>query len=536
MLRSGSDAGEGEVQRFRIEAEAVARLDHPHIIAIYDVGEHAGHHYFSMKLIEGGSLASRRDQFTLAAAGGSTMMHGERQHRIAWLLAKVARAVQCAHEQGILHRDLKPGNILLDAKGEPHVADFGLAKRVEGDSTLTQTGVIVGTPSYMAPEQAGGKKVLTPAADVYSLGAILFELLTGRPPFQAETAVETLLHVTQRDPPSPRSLNPAVSRDLETICLKALAKDPERRYRSAAEFADELERFANGQPIEARPASLLERGWRRCRRNPVVAGLSGVVLLLVLALAGVLAHNAWPDRAPPTDGSLDRVQAAGKVKIAVATNYPPMEFLQDGKLAGFDVDLIEAVAARLGVQPEHVVADMDWPEVPAALAARRCDVAIGTWNITGPRKQEAAFVEYLRMVQVFACAKGTSVKSEHDLAGKTIAVGADTVQFRYVKSLKAKGVAIKAIKVLGGGEDPFACLKRGEADVTIAEEPVARYKARLDPNVAVTGSVGHAMDPDPIGIALRLRDRQLQEAVSGAIAAMKEDGTFGRILDRWFGK
>jgi eukaryotic-like serine/threonine-protein kinase len=542
MLRSGCDAGEAQVQRFRIEAEAVARLDHPHIIAIYEVGEHQGQHFFSMKLVDGGSLASRRTQFSLGHEDSSATLLAEQQRRIACLLAKVARAVQCAHEQGILHRDLKPANILLDGKGEPHVADFGLAKRVgeagvPGSEELTQTGVIVGTPSYMAPEQARANKTLTAAADVYSLGAILFELLTGQPPFQAATTLDTLLDVTQHEPPRPRALNGAVSRDLETICLKALAKDAERRYRSAAEFADELDRVASGQPIKARPVSLLERGWRRCRRNPLVAGLSGSVLVLLVVLGAVLVHYAWPEPAPRTDGSLDRVKAAGKVKIAIATNYPPMEFTQDGKLAGFDVDLIEAVAARLEVRPDYLIADMDWPDVPAALKERRCDLVIGTWTITSQRRQEAAFVEYLRMVQVFACARGISVKNEQELAGKVVAVGADSVQHRFVNGLRDRGLAIKEIKVIRGGEDPFAALKRGQAEVTISEEPVARYKARLDPaDIVITGSVGHAMDPDPIGIVLRQQDRQLHDAVAEAIHMMKEDGTFGRILGKWFGR
>jgi serine/threonine protein kinase/ABC-type amino acid transport substrate-binding protein len=536
MILGGSQAGSAEVQRFRVEAEAAARLDHLYIVPIYEVGTHEGRHFFSMKLVEGGTLASRRQEFVLSEAAENPSFAEERQRTIARLLAKVAQAVQCAHDNGILHRDLKPGNILLDAHREPHVADFGLAKPVEGGSTLTQTGVIVGTPSYMSPEQAQGKKNLGPAADIYSLGAMLYELLTGRPPFHGDTALDTLMQVTNRDPARPRSVNRAVSRDLETICLKALAKDPERRYRSAGELADDLQRFAEGQPIKARPAGWVERAWRRCRRNPVVSGLSAAVLTLLLAFAVLLGYVFKPAPNPDNDGSLDRIKAAGTMVIAVDTNYPPMEFLKDGRLAGFDVDLARQVAARLGVEPVLKVVHWDWPEVPAGLNAGQCDMVISSWTITSQRQQEAAFVEYLRTVQVFACKRGTMVQTEHDLAGKIVVVGRDTVQHRFLKSVVKKGIAIKEIKVLNGGEDPFPIIKKGLAEVTIIDEPVGRYQARQDSDVVVTGSLGHAMDPDAVGMVFRKQDRQLQQAVAEALRSLKDDGSYGRILGEWFGK
>jgi WD40 repeat protein/tRNA A-37 threonylcarbamoyl transferase component Bud32 len=278
MILAGQLATPLDVQRFKHEAEAAANLDHPNIVPIYEVNEHAGNHYFSMKLIEGGSLAGCIEE-----------LRKDRKKALQ-LMAKVARAVHYAHQRGILHRDLKPANILIDKDGQAHVTDFGLAKRTTGDAGMTQSGAIVGTPSYMAPEQATAKKDLTTAVDVYSLGAILYELLTGRPPFRGPTPLDTLMQVMEKEPQSPRSLDRKVDRDLETIVLKSLAKAPGQRYASAEALAQELERWQRGEPIQARRVGALRRTAKWVRRRPVVAAL---LFLLVGALTAGTAFSTY---------------------------------------------------------------------------------------------------------------------------------------------------------------------------------------------------------------------------------------------------
>jgi WD40 repeat protein len=282
MIATGQLATPAAVQRFRTEAEAAARLDHPHIVPIHEIGEYEGQHYFSMKLIEGGTLAEISPK--------SEVQSPTSADEAARLVATVARAVHYAHQRGILHRDLKPTNILLDEKGEPHVTDFGLAKLVEDDSSLTKSAAVLGTPAYMAPEQAaGGAKQLTTAADIYSLGAVLYELLTGQPPFRAETALETLRQATEQEPTRPQDLNSSVDRDLETICLKCLNKDPQKRYGTAELLAQDLDRWRNGEPILARPIGAAEKASRWCRRRPAIAGLLfALFLVFATGLTGVV--------------------------------------------------------------------------------------------------------------------------------------------------------------------------------------------------------------------------------------------------------
>lgn len=284
MIPAGHLASPQMRLRFRIEIETVAQLDHPNIVPLYETGEHEGQHYFSMKLLEGGNLGEWIARQQRDRAGTTEGVRTQLREAMR-LLITIAQAVHHAHQRGILHRDLKPSNILLDQQGEPHVADFGLAKVLGRDSGITITESALGSPNYMSPEQASGHPTqLTVAADVYGLGAILYELLTGQPPFHGATAVETMRQVVDEEATSPRQLNPAIDADLETICLKCLQKQPGRRYESADALAADLERWLAGQPIEARPVGPLEQFTRWCRRQPALATTLGLLLLLLLVV------------------------------------------------------------------------------------------------------------------------------------------------------------------------------------------------------------------------------------------------------------
>jgi len=290
VISLGQWASKAHVKRFRREAEAAASLDHPSIVPIYEVGERDGSCYFSMKFVEGGQLdeVSRRRPISIRHA--------------AELIAKVARTVHYAHEHGILHRDIKPGNILLDDKGEPHLTDFGLARLVETESTMTRTLEVLGTPSYMAPEQAAGNNTqLTSATDVYGLGAVFYQLLTGQPPFAGGTTYETIKLLLDTEPRQPRLLNPKIDRDLSTICLKCLEKDPKQRYSSALALAEDLERWLKHEPIQARRTGLFARGKKWVQRNPSSALLAASLVALVAA-AGWIIWKSELIRQPLTTG------------------------------------------------------------------------------------------------------------------------------------------------------------------------------------------------------------------------------------------
>ena len=304
MVLAGAHVGQMGLARFRAEAEAVAKLLHSNIVQIYETGEHEGRPYFSLEFVDGGSLDQRiRESPTSPRAA-------------AQLVETLARTMDVAHQRGIVHRDLKPANILLARIGSqssmvrsreldssslpgdhwsrntvPKIADFGLAKRVDEDSSQTQSGTILGTPSYMAPEQAGGKnREIGPACDIYSLGAILYELLVGRPPFKAGNPIDTVRQVIEQEPVPPRQLEPRVPHDLETICLKCLEKVATKRFATAADLADDLRRFMEGEPIQARPTPAWERAWKWGKRRKTAAAL---LCLSVLAVMGSRLFMVW---------------------------------------------------------------------------------------------------------------------------------------------------------------------------------------------------------------------------------------------------
>ena len=304
MVLAGAHVGQVGLARFRAEAEAVAKLLHPNIVQIFETGEHEGRPFFSLEYVEGGSLDQRIGKSPTSPRGA------------AQFVETLARTMEVAHQRGIVHRDLKPANILLakldsqssmirtrDADSSslpedhwsrttvPKIADFGLAKRTDDDSSQTQSGAILGTPSYMAPEQAGGKtREIGPAVDIYALGAILYELLVGRPPFKAGNPIDTVRMVIEQEPVPPRQLEPRVPYDLETICLKCLEKDPARRFPTAAELADDLRRFVEGDPILARPTPAWERAWKWGKRRPAIVAL---LALIPLAFLSIVLFVSW---------------------------------------------------------------------------------------------------------------------------------------------------------------------------------------------------------------------------------------------------
>src|SRR5438552_7812465 len=289
VISLGHCASKAHLKRFRLEAEAAARLEHPGIVPIHEVGERDGSCYFSMKFVEGGQLDEVVKRSPMST------------RRAAELIGKVARTLDYAHQHGVLHRDVKPGNILIDVKGEPHLTDFGLARLVETESNVTHTMEVLGTPSYMAPEQAvGNNAAVSSVTDVYGLGAVIYQLLTGQPPFAGGTTYETIKLLLDTEPRQPRLLNPKIDRDLSTICLKCLEKDPSRRYASALALAEDLERWLKHEPIRARRTGIFARGRKWVRRNPTIAIMAALVLILSGAVSTVVWRGEMARRPMPT--------------------------------------------------------------------------------------------------------------------------------------------------------------------------------------------------------------------------------------------
>jgi serine/threonine protein kinase/ABC-type amino acid transport substrate-binding protein len=547
MILAGPHAGPAERARFVAEARATARMHHPNIVQIHEVGEADGLPYLVLEFVEGGSLAQALDGTPQAPRAA------------ARLVELLARAMAYAHERGIIHRDLKPANILLEDSARvesqtvecrkveeggsgpsdfttlrlddfrPKITDFGLAKVSDPERSLTVTGAVMGSPNYMAPEQArGDTKKVGPAADVYALGVILFELLTGRVPFTADSAVTLLRKVGSEQAPSPRALCPAVPRELEAICLKCLEKDPARRYPSATALAEDLSGFLAGKlPTHASPFGPWARFRHRCRRHPVltrVVAVAGVVALVALVVLGAAL--------PPRDDSLWRVRRSGKLVVGIDPNCPPYAFKQDGELTGFDVELARALAGRLGVEADHRELYWTWDGLKRGLQNRELDVIISATTITEERKRQVAFIEYASDPLVFTGRTDAPFEGAPALRDKVLAVQEDTTAQAAAERLQRAGAGFKEIKRYRSAPEPFAAVRSRQADFTLDHQLIARYACK-DGALRVLDVPGLALGREPLGIALRSDAVALQQALEEALRGMNADGEFDRIRSRW---
>jgi tRNA A-37 threonylcarbamoyl transferase component Bud32 len=483
MILHGELTTERDVARFRAEAEAAANLDHPHIVPIYEVGEHDGLQYYSMRYVEGTSLARRPRTDSRSEAR---------------LLAAVAGAVHHAHRRGVLHRDLKPSNILVDTAGVPLVADFGLAKRVDADRSLTQSGVIVGTPRYMAPEQAAGRKDLTVAVDVYSLGVVLYERLTGHTPFAGETVLELLRQAREEEPPRPSSVCPGLDRDLETICLKCLEKDPLKRYGSAEALQDDLERWLRCEPILARPVGQAERFWRWCRRNPVVAGLSagliaalltGTAVSLAFAVRAEAERSYAEERAGAESRERQRAEKAESIAVAAKDDLElalargmvrPLQPNGNRGLSGIEIDALWQLAEKRGERLWllFLVEAMRTPLTTSQLSGRAESAWIAAVGLD-PEKRK--LVEDLLVQRLEAA--DLSENQRLDLARAALTLGdLDAVFSKQMLDILIEGLASKD-KSIGHNKD---------ADLLI------EFTQRLEPGTA-TGILTQMLEKETNG-------------------------------------
>jgi eukaryotic-like serine/threonine-protein kinase len=397
MILAGAHTSGADLARFRSEAEAVARLRHPNIVQVYEIGELKGLPFFSLEYVDGGTLAGKVNGAPLP----------ERQ--AAQVVETLARAMHEAHQSGIVHRDLKPANVLLTAAGAVKIADFGLAKKLD-EAGQTTTGAIMGTPSYMAPEQARGDlREIGPATDIYALGGILYELLTGRPPFRGSTKIETLWQVLHQEPIPPSRLQPGVTRDLENVCLKCLEKEPGRRYGSAETLAEDLRRFQAGEPTRARPVGRLERGWKWAKRRPVAAGLLAVSTLLLLALVGLTVGWFYHGKVEAALG-LAETALEDAERQRTAAQLAREEALANARVADREKNRAEMLSYLLGVQAAHHAWQSN--DVPAAL------VYLDQWRAWERRGWEFDYVRSL-------CSGSRLTLKGHTGPVKNLAMSAD---------------------------------------------------------------------------------------------------------------
>jgi serine/threonine-protein kinase len=408
VILAGGHANPEQRRRFQVEAEAAARLRHPNVVQVHDYGVHDGHAYLALEYVEGGTLAQK------------TAGNPQPPVEAARVVEVLALAVQQAHAAGLVHRDLKPTNVLLSADGVLKVADFGLVKRLDATSAQTGSGDIMGTPSYMAPEQAGSQGgPVGPAADVYALGAILYELLTGRPPFQSSTPLDTVLQVVRDEPVPPRRLRPKVPRDLETICLKCLRKEPGGRYATAQDLAEELRRFQAGEPIAARPIGRLGRAWRRCRRNPVVSTLTA---LLTLALVGGLISVTalWWRAESSRQAAVDNLaEAEANFQLALeAVDQFCTRVSEDQRLQEHDLRRLRRQLLQTAVDFHHrfVAKHGDDNRLRAGLARAYFRLGRLTAEIDAKPKARAFYKEALSRFELLAGEHPGEAAYRHELA------------------------------------------------------------------------------------------------------------------------
>jgi tetratricopeptide (TPR) repeat protein/tRNA A-37 threonylcarbamoyl transferase component Bud32 len=473
MIRAGILADDADLRRFQNEAEAVALLDHEGIVPVYEVGEHEGQKYFSMKLVEGGNLAEQLTRFI------------DNPRAAATLLAEAALAVHHAHIRGILHRDLKPANVLIDTEGHPHVTDFGLAKRVEADPELTASGVILGTPAYMSPEQAAGHRgTITTATDVYGLGAIFYALLAGKAPFGRESLIDTLEAVRSRPPEPPSTINAKVPRDLETICLKCLKKDPRRRYAGAQALAEDLKAWLNSRPISARRVGKAERAWLWCKRRPAVAALTAAVLLASLGgIAAVITVQA------SANAGLRAANEREKQRFRLAMDAIKLfhgevsedVLMKEKQFEGLRTKLLKGAADFYG-RLEDLLSNQTDRESRAALAKAYVELAALTGQIGDQTRALAVHRKALAVQRALASEPGAD----------------STIKLDVARSLTASGWLERSTGNVAGALQSFEQARKLAEDVGTDASAAEQARGVLGTAYSLTGNV-LAETGDPAG-------------------------------------